>query len=334
MALPAQSYPVWKAIVTLTHVLAISFTLVRLTHRYRTRRLWWDDYVAVVPLLADVLFCIVFWFSYRHRMATTDFVPSATPLYTYWIFAIFPYITVLWSSRISLMLSIARIFPPGETPRRIALGLTFTFGMTYLGCLLTMVLICKPTPAKWYIIDENKCVRSASGHFLGGIITVAADFASDLLLTLFPLILFWRVQLPLNQRRLVLSAFSASSFTLLAATVYCVVWFGDFDLGPDARLLQVVSANLEAAVSLIACNLLVVTTYFYRVFRRIDNIESYEYDTSSPKSEPVNSRSCTSRSFPHQPREMHTSEISNLTFTEITESGYEWSTRGALDGSH
>lgn len=74
------------------------------------------------------------------------------------------------------------------------------------------------------------------------------DFAADLILIICPFMWLWRVKLAPNLRRLVLAAFSASILTMMAATFYCVVWYGNVykDLASKkARLMQTMSGHLE-----------------------------------------------------------------------------------------
>jgi len=77
---------------------------------------------------------------------------------------------------------------------------------------------------------------------------------------MFPLKLLWRVKLPRRQRRMLLCLFSANRFLCLASLAHLLAqWVG-------IRSIQAVLANLQLAIFLIVCNLLVVVTYVYRVF--------------------------------------------------------------------
>ena len=57
---PADSSVV-SVIVTLIHVLAIWVTCLRLYHRYKISRLWWDDCVAAVAGIVDCVAVIDVW---------------------------------------------------------------------------------------------------------------------------------------------------------------------------------------------------------------------------------------------------------------------------------
>lgn len=51
-------------------------------------------------------------------------------------------------------------------------------------------------------------------------VSFSADVTSDLVLILTPLYIFWRVKLPTQERRLVLTFFCGSTLTLISAIMY------------------------------------------------------------------------------------------------------------------
>lgn len=65
---------------------------------------------------------------------------------------------------------------------------------------------------------------------------------------MFPFIMLRRLKLPPVERRLVIAAFSSSAITLMATISFCVVWYGGFDLGPDALFLRLMTAQIEVRV--------------------------------------------------------------------------------------
>ncbi|KDR79716.1 hypothetical protein GALMADRAFT_63033 [Galerina marginata CBS 339.88] len=64
---PLQSYLGWKVAVSFLHAFAIGSTLYRLTHRFRIRRLWWDDYIVCVPVVLNLAICIMVWIRFSRR---------------------------------------------------------------------------------------------------------------------------------------------------------------------------------------------------------------------------------------------------------------------------
>lgn len=49
------------ASLTVLHVIAITSTIYRIFHRFKIQRVWFDDYLAFIPLIADILFFIALW---------------------------------------------------------------------------------------------------------------------------------------------------------------------------------------------------------------------------------------------------------------------------------
>jgi len=47
--------------ITILQALAIVMTLVRLSHRWNMKRMWWDDWSAIIPLILHFLFIPIMW---------------------------------------------------------------------------------------------------------------------------------------------------------------------------------------------------------------------------------------------------------------------------------
>lgn len=49
------------AFATIFHMLALFSTLFRIVYRLRTSRMWWDDYMVVLPLVMDAIYFASLW---------------------------------------------------------------------------------------------------------------------------------------------------------------------------------------------------------------------------------------------------------------------------------
>ncbi|KAF8161607.1 hypothetical protein B0H34DRAFT_652361 [Crassisporium funariophilum] len=245
--------------MTFLHTLAVGSTVFRLSSRIRRSCMWWDDYVVVIPLCVDIFFCVALW-----MYPTLTEIPISDNVHTvdYW-FSLFPCFTVVWLSRISLALSLARIFPPWHVSRYFALALASLFVVLYAICLLLTLLACDG-----FRVNPNNCVKTLGGHNV-------ADLLGDTLLILCPLFTLWRIKLPASERRMVLVVFSTSALTLIEVTTFVVFNYASFDNGRALMVIIPMLGHMEAAISLIVCNLLVVVSFFYRAFRKAQ-------DTSQP----------------------------------------------------
>ncbi|KAJ3549959.1 hypothetical protein NMY22_g691 [Coprinellus aureogranulatus] len=257
-----------EACLTLLHAFAVGSTGLRLWDRYRSCKLWWDDYVAVIPMLCDAFYGILFWFRFMSKGILT---PEERHEISKWTVAnSFLYYTIIWTSRISLSLSLTTNLPP-RFSQKLAIRSRHLLRRRYSVSFILSVVTCSAGSIDWRKLqfDTRTCRKGPDGFYLGGIIATTFDFLADAVLVICPLVLLWRVHLLEIDRRVVLAAFSASLLTALAATVFCVFWYGGLPLGPDQSIL--ISAT---AISLIVCNTLIVSMYFYRQIRQKDGIQA------------------------------------------------------------
>ncbi|KAF8161393.1 hypothetical protein B0H34DRAFT_378652 [Crassisporium funariophilum] len=267
-----QSILAWEICITLLHAVSIGCTFVRLIRRWRINRMWWDDYLVCIPLLADGMFLTNLWLRFRDGAISTPKYQSA--LYSTWL-ATFLFSTIIWISRISMTLSIARIFPQGHRCRWFALGLVIIFLIVYITGFLLATFTCGLSSSNWDLMIKLKnCSTRRSGSSIGSLNTIApfyitAGFSADAALIVSPLVMLWKVKLPPKERRLVLALFSCSIFTVLSAIPFAVIWYFGTALSPDDRLiLLTMTPMVEAAVGLLVCNLTIVTMLFYRMLNR------------------------------------------------------------------
>ncbi|KAF8879488.1 hypothetical protein BD779DRAFT_1788944, partial [Infundibulicybe gibba] len=109
------------------------------------------------------------------------------------------FLLVSWSAKISLALAIARIFPPGRTIRRFAMGMAWSFGLLCMASILGIAISCG-RDTSWYNSPQVQCEFPNALS----ITTFCANLVADALLVLTPLRMLWRVKLPDEQRRLIL----------------------------------------------------------------------------------------------------------------------------------
>ncbi|KDR81176.1 hypothetical protein GALMADRAFT_241731 [Galerina marginata CBS 339.88] len=266
MTLSPQAAIAWEVGVTLLQAIAIASTVVRLAHRWRTDRMWWDDWTAFPPLFFDIMYVIILWL----RVATIHSSRTKGEVFLFsTIFNVFLFRSVVWLSRISLALGISRIFPPKHRCRYFAFGLAALFLCAYIVNITTTALFHAGPPASACSTEDKECTRAAVRVWIMNLITLTFDAFADVILVVTPPIMLWKVRLPRNQRRLVLALFSSSILSFLASLAFVLVWMLNSHLGPNGYFIMMLCAHLQAFVCLLVCNLLVVTMLFYRVFRRV-----------------------------------------------------------------
>ncbi|KAF8893094.1 hypothetical protein BD779DRAFT_1144067 [Infundibulicybe gibba] len=262
----------WKICVTVLHAVAISSASFRVAYRYRTRQLGLDEYVVAVPLVTDCLYVAVLWL--RKVRPSAPALPSRLQIALAWLgFSCF--IVVVWFSRVVLALSIARICPVGHLARRISFGLAAVCACSMFVLATVRVQSCL-RDRSWE--TSNTKFVSCPAPLNVAISAFCVDVASDLSLVAISIWILWRVRLPRSQRHLVLAVFSASIWTTLATTTYMLSVYSPWNKSPDGPIIQRSMPHLQAAISLIVCNLSVVVAFFYRTLRKsgVPNTDSGE----------------------------------------------------------
>lgn len=61
------SFIVPEVSMSLLHGIAIISTCLRIEHRRRARRLWWDDYATIIPAVIEVLNIAMLWLRITHQ---------------------------------------------------------------------------------------------------------------------------------------------------------------------------------------------------------------------------------------------------------------------------
>jgi len=268
--IPLQSYIGWKVAISLVHGVTIACSLYRLIHRVRIHRFWLDDYLVCIPLLLNILCCLLAWLRINHGALnlkggsqTYEFLSS------YWLSCL-PYLGTMWASRIVVTLSLGRLFPPKHPARRWSICLLVIVVLCFIGNVLVAALFCKYPNLLMIIYEAKECATTEGGFLVAIAFQVIASILCDILLIISPLVIFWRVRLSRLKRRLVLLVFCGNILTLLSAIVFAVVFLSSWiSAGPDVLIVLVGLYNIEAAIGLFACNFTVISTCFYQALRRL-----------------------------------------------------------------
>ncbi|KDR78585.1 hypothetical protein GALMADRAFT_154564 [Galerina marginata CBS 339.88] len=264
MPLPIQSVPAWKGVISIFHIAALSSTVVRIFDRFYMGRMWWDDYLAFLPLISNSTFFIAVWKGFEVRFRT---LPTST--FYGFFFITFLHFTTIWSSRTILALALARLFPSWSRTRTISFTLASLFCLAYILVMTTTMVTCSSPGIPFYHMTGKACLRvGVNGTSISSVMAISCDFVADASLVVFSVHVLWHIKLPKHQRRLIRTTASASILTLLSVTLFCVLWYGAFDYGPDTRLLNMMATHLEDTTSLIVANLLVVVTLIYRIIHK------------------------------------------------------------------
>ncbi|KAF9261955.1 hypothetical protein L218DRAFT_468445 [Marasmius fiardii PR-910] len=256
---PFSSLPL-RFVITLFHCLAIVFTIARLTRRVRIRRFSWDDAWAALCLILAIMFLALEWIKFD-LVKKGPSVGLVNQLKTLYKLNIAVYTSIVWFSRVSLSLSIARIFPPGRT-RLTAIFLSIACLVIGLVLVIGKPLACSISFPKPGQPAQLACIPGVWTFFYFQII---GDILSSVALVIFPIrALFPSTvsELRSSEHRLILVLLLSTLATLAMGLANAI-----FILKVDT-FKMILFSDLEASVSLMVCNFLVVITSVWRVLSR------------------------------------------------------------------
>ncbi|KAF8638739.1 hypothetical protein AX16_010462 [Volvariella volvacea WC 439] len=227
----------WKICLTILHCCGISSSLFRILHRFFSRSAWWDDYVAIVPFVAEILHCAMLWMFKNQGVG-----PISRKPFSFWLSTVV-YLLQLWSSRVCLALSLARVIPDGQLTRKLAFHIAAAFALGGAGMLVGRVAACVPRTESGSAKQSAQCIMH-SGLAIAGF---TVDIIADLVLVACALISLWNVKLPKNERRLILSVFSASALTCIVAIVYMMLVLSPLNRPPMGPIYMAMMPHIEAS---------------------------------------------------------------------------------------
>ncbi|KAG6370901.1 hypothetical protein JVT61DRAFT_10924 [Boletus reticuloceps] len=250
-------------LVTVFHALALILTSFRLWFRYYIRRLWWDDFWAAFALICDAVCMVTAWTltapldnPYTNVEALPTPAQSRTVhIISYWL-SVLLYTCSIWFARISIIFSVARIVPPARSVTMMTLGAGVVLACMWAYIFTSKAVACG-VDRSWY---DAAVIQCPVPNWVA-LSEVCTDTVSDAILVALPFRFLRHVKIPSNQRIMLLSVFSTSILVSVVSAVHTAY------LIPTANFIGGVTAEMEGAVSLIVCNLLVIVTFIYRVLR-------------------------------------------------------------------
>ena len=191
-----------SVILTVLHIIAIGSTIFRLIHRFRIKKIGWDDYAAVIAVSFDISVLVQLCFKFHDKCAyqfcfnslsvTSALVGAPKHLIESFWFSVFLLQVVLWCapfhymlwflnprffrfSRISLLLSVARIFPSGNPVKRNCYLFSLLFILLGITCMVANTLLCRGNQTLPFYRMRPRCVVTPGGQYPNGIITVSCE---------------------------------------------------------------------------------------------------------------------------------------------------------------
>ncbi|KAG2747541.1 hypothetical protein P692DRAFT_20834567 [Suillus brevipes Sb2] len=230
-------------------IIATVVTSFRLYVRVRQRRLWIDDAWATLGMIFDFTLLVALC------LYLQDFekYPQGVRVALYYISAQSFYIAV-WSSRLSILFTIVRLTVPGTFFRRVLITTAIIFGIVWALLFSQLWWICENIPG-WKTQPRPQCNLGRTV----AITQIITDVLGDSVLIFTPFCLIYRVRLSRGQKVRVLSVFSASAITTVVSLIHAYYIFS----GGGIRVIM--TAIVEASISLIVANLSVVVAFIFHL---------------------------------------------------------------------
>ncbi|KAF9447930.1 hypothetical protein P691DRAFT_730571 [Macrolepiota fuliginosa MF-IS2] len=247
----------WKSVAFyIIHAFAIPACVVRLFYRQRTGRLWWDDFWAFVALLFD---CGMVAVSYTNMTSSIRWATVIT------------FSSTLWGARLCIAVTIVRLVPPGRG-RLVAKGVSILFGMIWAALIIQKCFLCG---------GYNLNIATCGVPRTTGILELCTDLVADAWLIFSPAYLLWDAKLAHRRQVLIYSVFASDILLSVLSIIH-----GAFILHRKGAWVGLV-AHVEAATSLLLCNLLVLATWIYSRIclpdESDDISDSSAYTTQAPR---------------------------------------------------
>ncbi|PPQ64368.1 hypothetical protein CVT24_008437 [Panaeolus cyanescens] len=270
----------WQVCLTIVHMSAIASACFRLLRRKFTGRLWWDDAFAAVSLFLNFVYFPTLWM--RKNGPLTPFILVRRPaesdrprlVAASWMAqVVFP--LVLWSTRTSLALSTARFIPTRHLLQWLSVILACLFICFGVGTSIQSSIACGWDDTSWMHIPPFQCPVLEGA----AIVRICLDIFADIAIIVLPACAFWHItKLPPLSRKLIKACFAASILVTAtsigtAATLFTKKESTSKEQQSQTQFFAVVISHLMITISIIVCNMLVVVTSIYRVFRADEKIK-------------------------------------------------------------
>ncbi|KAI5996850.1 hypothetical protein F5J12DRAFT_895993 [Pisolithus orientalis] len=240
--------PQTEVAATVLLIVAAVVTSFRLFLRMQQHRPWLDDGWAAFSMAINIGLLVVLWLYLQDDAR----FPQDTKVELYYMLTQF-FSAGVWSSRISILLTVVRLTFPGSL-RRWLVRTAITFMVTWM-ILGAQIFWTREAESGWKSQPRPQCD-------LGRNVTIAqiiTDVLGDTILILAPFHLIYKVRLTKAQKSRLLSIFSTSGATTIVSLTHA------YYLLSDGGLKEILAAIVELSISLTVANLSVVVALLFRI---------------------------------------------------------------------
>ncbi|TFK95411.1 hypothetical protein BDV98DRAFT_608979 [Pterulicium gracile] len=243
----------------------VALTIARLAIRYSRGKLWWDDYWAILAAACGITYMV------GGYVFLSDHVSYPVAVFYLCLQAFY---AATWSSRISILFTVARL--ARDNTRRILIYGSLTFVGAWIFLLGQVFYVCEQVDLTWRTSLPPRCNLG-----LGVGIAQAVTFVlSDIVLVAAPIKLLWNVKLNLATKIRLFAVFLATLVTtgISFYYIYAVLNIGGLE--------EQWASTIYTGVALIVMNLTVIISFLFTLRSSEENGTSNPatpYSTSDPR---------------------------------------------------
>ncbi|KAF9054115.1 hypothetical protein BJ165DRAFT_1436143 [Panaeolus papilionaceus] len=229
---------------------AIITTILRLWYRIYVQRFGWDDAWALAATLFSIVPYILFMISTLHPVL---FLTTNSMFALRRLGGLTFYTAALWSAKLSVAVALVRLGTRTfETVSKIT---TCVLGLCGIALILQKIFICGTNLKEVPICDAPQYT---------GILELTLDLLADVWLLGAPFYLLYLLKLPRQHHRLISTIFACGFLATITSIVH-----GYYVIKKKGTLM-IITSQIQVAISIVSCNLLILITYIYRRMHRDD----------------------------------------------------------------
>ncbi|THV02998.1 hypothetical protein K435DRAFT_962669 [Dendrothele bispora CBS 962.96] len=251
---------------TAIHGTALATTIYRVFHQLNIGLFSWDDGLAFVSFFMDATAVTCLWVMAHFNdtfAQTTREVFHQRRIIIWWILNTAS-LCELWFSRMSLAYTFFRFLPNGRA-RIISIMSTIAFTLCWIPTFSWRLYVCTRDTV-WADQPRDTCTTPR----ILDLIDICLDALSSICLLLLAAHVLWQMRFPRKEPKMI-TLLTGGSFYAVA-----VIFHSIFTLTGKSSY-QIYMAQIEGALSLVTCNILVIMTSVYlMMFYRDRNYDDHQ----------------------------------------------------------
>ena len=251
-----------KVLLTVLHVLAVTATAMRLWIRVRYKRFFCDDGWAALALCFDVSAAVTAWTLEAPIDGPPLDLDRKAHIVSMWVNMV-SFATLLWSARMSLLLSPFRILPATRQTHMVKIAIKAFCGAMWIAINATELYGCGHDVAWYQGEGAIQCILPAYISYVDCATTIL--FTIVILAVASWLLRTWRTGK--RQKVVITTHISVYTVAFSLAIVHAVFTF------PAPTFFGAVTMDVEGALELILCNTLTFVACLWRITHRGDDLE-------------------------------------------------------------